>query len=107
MNAGISLTKENFDLEVLKSPLPVLVDFWAAWCGPCKMIGPIIDQLADEYEGKIKVCKVNVDEENELAEQHGIVSIPTIVLYKDGSILNQKSGAAPKHDLITMFKDYI
>ena len=107
MSAGISLTKENFDLEVLKSPLPVLVDFWAQWCGPCKMIGPIIDQLAGEYEGKIKIGKVNIDEENELAEKHGIVSIPTIVLYKDGVLINQKSGAAPKHDLISMFKDFL
>ena len=107
MSAGITITAGNFEQEVLQSPVPVLVDFWAAWCGPCRMIGPVIDQLAGEYAGRIKVGKVNVDEENELAERHGIVSIPTLVLYKDGAIAGQRSGAAPRHDIESMFRDLV
>jgi len=107
VSAGITITAGNFEQEVLQSPVPVLIDFWAAWCGPCRMIGPIIDQLAGEYAGRIKIGKVNVDEENELAERHGIVSIPTLVLYKDGAIAGQKNGAAPKHDIESMFRGLV
>ncbi|MDR0585273.1 MAG: thioredoxin [Treponema sp.] len=107
MSSGITITGGNFESEVLKSPVPVLIDFWASWCGPCKMIGPLIDQLAEEYAGRIKVGKVNVDEENELAERHGIVSIPTLILYKDGSVAGQKIGAAPRHDIEALFKNLI
>ena len=107
MGSGIVLTGGNFEQEVLNSPIPVLVDFWAPWCGPCKMIGPIIDQLADEYEGRVKFGKINIDEEGDLAGQHGIVSIPTLILYKDGVIEEQKNGAAPKRDIEAMFVSYI
>ncbi|MCL2762180.1 MAG: thioredoxin [Treponema sp.] len=107
MGAGITITGDNFEREVLQSAIPVLIDFWAVWCGPCKMIAPLIDQLADEYEGRIKVGKVNVDEESSLAEQHGIASIPTLVLYKDGDVIGQKAGAASKRDIEAMFKDLI
>ena len=107
MSAGITITGENFEQEVLQSSLPVLIDFWAAWCGPCKMIAPFIDQLAGEYKGKVKIGKVNVDDENGLAERHGIASIPTLVLYKDGEIIGQRSGAASKRDIEAIFKNVV
>lgn len=81
--AELKITRENFENEVMKSNIPVLIDFWAPWCGPCRMMGPIIEQLAEEYEGKAKVGKVNVDEEGELLQAFGVTSIPTIVLVKD------------------------
>jgi thioredoxin 1 len=105
--SSITITVNNFDDEVLKSPVPVLIDFWAVWCGPCKTIGPLIDQIADEYSGRLKVGKVNVDEDGALAEKHGIVSIPTLVLYKDGALAAQKTGAIPKNDIVALFKDLI
>jgi thioredoxin 1 len=107
MSGGTVITGDNFEAEVIKSPIPVLLDFWADWCNPCKMIGPFIDQLAKEYAGRIKVGKVNVDEQGELAGTHNIVSIPTLVLYKDGSPIRQKVGAVPKHDIEGLFKDLI
>ena len=107
MSAGIAITGGNFEQEVLQSPLPVLIDFWAPWCGPCKTIAPFIDQLAGEYEGRIRIGKVNVDEESALAERHGIASIPTLVLYKNGDIVAQKNGAAPKRDIEAMFKGFL
>ena len=107
MSNSIKITVDNFESEVLQSPVPTLIDFWAPWCGPCKMIAPLIGQIAEEYEGRLKVGQVNVDEENALAEQHGIVSIPTLILYKNGALAGQKTGAAPKHDIVALFKDLI
>jgi thioredoxin 1 len=101
------ITGGNFHSEVLQSPVPVLIDFWAPWCGPCKMIAPWMDQIAEEYDGRLKVGRINVDEENALAEQHGIVSIPTLLLYKDGALAGQKTGAAPKHEIEALFKNLI
>lgn len=92
----IKVTKDNFDAEVLKSNIPVLVDFWAEWCGPCKVIGPILSELATVHEGKFKVAKLNVDEEPELTQQYGIMSIPTMKFFKAGVIEGEIVGAAPR-----------
>jgi thioredoxin 1 len=107
VSKGITINAANFESEVLQASVPVLIDFWASWCGPCRMIAPFIDQLAEEYSGRIKVGKVNVDEENDLAGRHGIVSIPTLVVYNNGAVAGQKTGAVPKHDIEAMFKNLI
>ena len=97
-----TLTKENFEGEVLNSSGPVLVDFWASWCGPCRMVSPIIDELAEEYAGKLTVGKVNVDEQSELASQYAVVSIPTILVFKNGKVVEKKVGAHSKDDFCDM-----
>ena len=107
MSEHIEITGASFEAEVLSSPIPVLIDFWAAWCGPCRMVGPIIEQIAEEYSGRLKVGKVNVDEEADLAGRHGVVSIPTLVVYKDGKIVNQSSGALPKQNIEALFRDLL
>ena len=93
--AIITGTLDNFD-SVINGEFPVLVDFWATWCGPCRMIAPFVEQLADEYEGKVTFMKVNVDEQPELCERFRIKSIPNLVLFKDGDIVEQSAGARPK-----------
>ena len=102
--AELKITRENFENEVMKSNIPVLIDFWAPWCGPCQMMGPIIEQLAEEYEGKAKVGKVNVDEEGESSQAFGVMSIPTIVLVKDGKVVKQAVGARPKAEVEAMLQ---
>ena len=102
--AELKITRENFGNEVMKSNIPVLIDFWAPWCGPCRMMGPIIEQLAEEYEGKVKVGKVNVDEEGELSQAFGVMSIPTIVLVKGGKVVKQVVGARPKAEVEAMLQ---
>ena len=102
--AELKITRENFENEVMKSNIPVLIDFWAPWWGPCQMMGPIIEQLAEEYEGKAKVGKVNVDEEGELSQAFGVMSIPTIVLVKDGKVVKQAVGARPKTEVEAMLQ---
>ena len=92
-------TDENFKKEVLESELPVLVDFWAPWCGPCKMVGPIVEELAREYAQKLKIGKVNVDENSKVATQYGVMSIPTLMFFKKGKIVYQAVGALSKGDL--------
>lgn len=100
----INITKDNFEEEVLKSDKPVLIDFWAAWCGPCRMVAPIIDEVATETEGKVKVGKVNVDEEQELAQTFNVASIPTLVVVKDGKIVQSAVGVKPKHTILSMLE---
>lgn len=100
--AEVTLTNNNFKKEVLDSDIPVLVDFWATWCGPCKMLSPIIAEIADEYEGRVKVGKVNVDDEGELAAEYGIVSIPTLILFKNGEPSGSSVGYVPKESIETL-----
>lgn len=95
----LTLTNDNFSSEVLQSPVPVLVDFWAEWCGPCKMIAPILDEIAQEYDGRIKIGKVNIDQEQNLAMQHGIRAIPTLLVFKNGAVADQIVGLKSKRDL--------
>ncbi len=92
----ITLTDQNFDQEVLQSDQPVLVDFWAPWCGPCRMVAPVVEEIAKEYEGKIKVGKLNVDENPQTAQKYGIMSIPTLGIFKGGQMVDQLIGAQPK-----------
>ena len=105
MDKHIVVTNANFETEVLQSPVPVLLDFWASWCGPCRMIAPFVEQLAEEYSGRLRVGKVNVDEEADLASRHGVSSIPTLIVYKDGNIVNETAGALPKNGIEALFKD--
>jgi len=102
--AEIILNKDNFESEVLKSDMPVLVDFWAAWCGPCKMLAPTIAELAEEYEGKVKVCKYNIDDDASVAIKYGVASIPTVILFKDGEVADKSIGFVPKAAIEAMLK---
>lgn len=99
----ISLTQDNFSKEVLESEKPVLVDFWAEWCGPCKMLAPILDELAQEYDGRVRIAKVNIDEHQGLAAEYGIHSIPTLLLFQQGQVANQMVGLRTKKDLKASF----
>jgi thioredoxin 1 len=96
----LTFTDENFDSEVLKSDKPVLIDFWAVWCGPCRIIAPIVEQLASEYEGKIKVGKLDVDENQDSAIKYGVRSIPTLLIFKGGKVVDTIIGAVPKNHLV-------
>jgi thioredoxin 1 len=98
----MNITKNNFEQEVLHSDKPVLIDFWAPWCGPCRMLSPVISEIAEEYGDKIKVCKVNVDDEGELAASFNVMSIPTLVVVKDGKVTNSAVGVRPKAQIVEM-----
>lgn len=100
--AEVKVTKSNFEEEVMNSSLPVVIDFWATWCGPCQMIGPVLSQIAEEYEGKLKVCKVNVDEETELAAAFKVSSIPMLVTVKNGKAVETAIGYRPKEEVVEL-----
>ncbi len=102
--AEIILTKDNFENEVLNSEIPVLVDFFAVWCGPCKMLAPILSEFAEENEGKVKVCKVNVDDEGELAQRFGVMSIPTLIVFKNGAEIAKSIGFVDKAGLSALIE---
>lgn len=97
----LTVTQENFENEVMKSSVPVLIDFWAGWCGPCKMLSPVIDEISDEVTDK-KICKVNVDEQPELARKFGVMSIPTLVVMNKGEIVKKSLGVQPKSSVLSM-----
>ena len=107
MAAEVTVTTDNFKAEVLESIVPVLADFWAQWCVPCRMVGPILAQMADEYDGKLKIAKINVDEAGELAAEYNIVSIPSILLFVKGKMVKQQVGAVPRQTLEQMVAGYI
>ena len=107
MSSEITINVGNFKTEVLESDIPVLVDFWAPWCMPCKMIAPFLEQIAEKYSGELKVGKINIDDEEKLAEEHSIFSIPTLVLFKDGEIVERREGAIPRHDIEVLIKNNI
>ena len=98
--AVITLTKDNFDSEVLKADQPVLVDFWASWCGPCRMVSPIVDEIGKEAQGRFKVGKINVDEQPELAERYNVMSIPTLIAFRDGAPSKISVGVRAKQDIL-------
>ncbi len=104
MTAIKNCNENDFEDEVLKSKLPVIVDFWAEWCGPCKMLSPILEELSDEMKNEINVIKVNLDENQDLAMKYSIRSIPTLLLFKDGNLVDTKVGLLPKSEIVTWFK---
>ena len=107
MTAIKNCNENDFENEVLKSNLPVIVDFWAEWCGPCKMLTPILEELSNEMKNEIKVVKVNLDENQDLAMKYSIRSIPTLLLFKEGHLIDTKVGLLPKNEIVTWFKSKI
>jgi len=103
----MDLTKDNFDKEVLQTEMPVIVDFWAAWCGPCRAISPIVEEIGTEYADKAKVVKVNVDEEGELAMRYGVMSLPTLKYFKNGQQVGEIVGAAPKASIVAELQKHL
>jgi len=105
--AKVQLRKSNWEEEVLKSDIPVMVDFWAPWCAPCKMVSPIVLELAEEYKGRIKVGQLNTDEESEIATEYGIMSIPTLMFFKRGEVIDQVIGAVPKEYIVQKIEEVL
>ena len=107
MGIAVPVTDQSFESEVLQSHVPVLVDFWAAWCGPCRMVAPIVEEIAREYSGKLKVVKMDVDENQEISIRFGIQSIPTLMLFKNGAPVERLVGAYPKHSLLAKIQPHL
>lgn len=107
MSKEVILNENNFEKEVIKADKPVLIDFWAAWCGPCKMVAPTVAEIAEEYSDKIKICKCDVDENNDLAMKYGISSIPTLLVFNNGEEVKRSTGALPKERIVNLFIDLI
>lgn len=107
MSTAAQVTDSSFKQEVLDSDVPVLVDFWAPWCGPCRMVAPVVDEISEQYKGQIKVVKVNTDENPQVASQYGIRSIPTLMIFKDGEKVDMVVGAVPKTTLASTLEKYL
>ena len=105
--ATFNVTDDTFEEQVINSSVPVVIDFWAEWCGPCRAIGPIVDELATEYSGKAKIGKLNVDTDNQVAAQYGVRSIPALLIFKDGAVANQIVGAVPKEKITELLDSVI
>lgn len=107
INTPIKVTDEEFDEKILNSDLPVVVDFWAPWCGPCKAVAPILDKLAEEYSGKVVIAKVNTDEENQYVAQYGVQGIPTMIFFHEGKLVHRQVGALPEPIMRDLFEQFV
>lgn len=107
INTPIKVTDEEFDEKILNSDLPVVVDFWAPWCGPCKAVAPILDKLAEDYSGKVVIAKVNTDEDNQYAAQYGVQGIPTMIFFYEGKLVHRQVGALPEPSMRDLFEQFV